>query len=89
MMAGTSRTRLGEAVNEIASQFGAVSFYKQAIEGLWQHGSTLYRDDPACLVVDVPDTAKNRKWMRAFKAKWKDRLRQVELWMVSYPIQIE
>jgi hypothetical protein len=80
---------LGEAVNEIVSQFGAVSFYKQAIEGHWQHGGTLYRDDLACVVVDVPDTVKNRKWMRAFKARWKERLQQLELWMVSYPIEIE
>jgi len=80
---------LGEVVNEIAAQFGAVSFYKQAIEGHWQHAGTTYRDDLACVVVDVADTVKNRKWMRAFKARWKERLQQLELWMVSYPIQIE
>ena len=80
---------LGEAVNEIVSQYGAVSFYKQAIEGHWQHDNRLYRDDLACIVVDVADTVKNRKWMRAFKTRWKDRLEQLELWMVSYPIDIE
>ena len=68
---------LGEAVNEIVSPFGAVSFYRQAIEGHWQHGSALYRDDLACLVVDVADTVKNRKWMKAFKARWKKRLEQL------------
>jgi hypothetical protein len=26
---------LGEAVNEIVSRFGAVSFYRQAVEGRW------------------------------------------------------
>jgi hypothetical protein len=80
---------LGEAVNEIVSRFGAASFYKQAIEGHWQHANTLYRDDLACVVVDVPDTVKNRKWMRAFKARWRERLQQLELWMVSYSIEIE
>ena len=61
---------LGEAVNEIVEQFGAVSFYKEAVEGKrWRHEETLYRDDLALLVVDVPDTAKNRKWMKAYKAK--------------------
>src|ERR1051325_11256989 len=73
---------LGEAVNEIVGQFGAASFYRQAIEGHWQHAGTLYRDDLACIVVDVADTVKHRKWMRAFKARWKDRLQQLELWMV-------
>jgi hypothetical protein len=80
---------LGEAVNEIVGQFGAVSFHKQTIEGHWQHAGTLYRDDLACIVVDIPDTATNRKWMKAFKTKWKKRLEQVELWMVSYRIEIE
>ncbi|MBY0514970.1 MAG: hypothetical protein K2P78_13775 [Gemmataceae bacterium] len=80
---------LGEAVNEIVGQFGAVSFYKEAVEGRWRHADTLYRDDLALLVVDVPDTAKNRKWMKAYKARWKARLDQLELWVVSYPIDIE
>ena len=46
---------LGEAVNEIVEQFGAVSFHKDAVEGHWRHDETLYRDDLALLVVDVPE----------------------------------
>lgn len=80
---------LGEALNDIVQQFGAVSFYKEAVEGRWRHEETLYRDDLALLVVDIPDTAKNRKWMKAYKARWKERLQQLEIWMVSYPIDIE
>ncbi len=80
---------LGEAANEVVEQFGAVSFYKQAVERHWRHEGTLYRDDLALLVVDVPDTAKSRKWMRAYKERWKRRLEQIDLWMVSYPIDIE
>ena len=80
---------LAEAVNEIVEQFEAASFFKEGVEGHWRHGATLYRDDLALVVVDVPDTAKNRKWMKAYKARWKARLEQLELWMVSYPIDIE
>jgi hypothetical protein len=78
---------LAEAVNQIADQFNAVTFYKQAAE--WRQGEAMFRDDLALLVVDVPDTATNRKWMKAYKAKWKKRLEQLEIWMVSYPIDIE
>ncbi len=49
----------------------------------------MFRDDLALLVVDIPDTAKNRKWMKEFKARWKQRLKQLEIWMVSYQIDIE
>ena len=80
---------LGEAVNEVVEQFNAVAFYKDAVEGRWRHDDTLYRDDLALVVVDVLDTAKNRKWMKAFKARWKQRLGQLEIWMVSYRIDIE
>ena len=31
---------LGEAVNETVEQFGAVSFYKEAVEGRWRHDET-------------------------------------------------
>jgi len=41
------------------------------------------------VVVDVPDTAKHRQWMRQFKGRWKARLEQLELWMVSYRIEVE
>jgi hypothetical protein len=80
---------LGEAVNEIVEQFNAATFYKEAVEGYWRHDETFFRDDLALLVVDVPDTAKNRQWMKAYKARWKQRLKQLEIWMVSYLIDIE
>ena len=39
--------------------------------------------------VDVPDAPKNRDWMRDFKERWRTRLEQLELWMVSYRIEVE
>ncbi len=80
---------IGRAMREIAEVFTGVSFETQIIEGLWRHGQTFYRDNHVRLVVDVPDTPKNRKWMKEFKARWKTRLGQIELWMVSYRIEIE
>lgn len=80
---------LAEAVLEIVDHFGAASYETQRVEGHWRHGGVLYRDDLVRLVVDVPDLVKNRKWMKQFKSRWKTRLRQLELWMVSYRIEIE
>jgi hypothetical protein len=39
--------------------------------------------------VDVPDSPRNRQWMKQFKDRWKVRLEQLELWMVSYRIEVE
>jgi hypothetical protein len=80
---------LAEAVLEIVDHFGAASYETQKVEGHWRHGGVLYRDNLVKLVVDVPDTVANRKWMKGFKGRWTARLGQVELWMVSYRIEIE
>jgi hypothetical protein len=80
---------LGEAVLEVVSQFGAASYETQRVEGHWRHSGTLYRDNLVRIVVDVPDTVKNRTWMRKLKLRWKARLEQLDLWIVSYRIEIE
>lgn len=80
---------LADAVLEVVRRFGAGSYEPQHIEGHWRHAGRTYRDDLVPIVVDVPDTAANRRWLKSFKQRWKTRLRQLELWMVSYPITIE
>lgn len=80
---------LAEAVLEIVDRFGAASYETQKVEGHWRHGGVLYRDDLVRLVVDLPDTPESRRWMREFKSRWRDRLEQIDLWLVSHPIEIE
>jgi hypothetical protein len=80
---------LADAVMEIVDHFGAASYETQKVEGHWRHGGVTYRDNLVKIVVDLPDLAKSRDWMRRFKARWKRRLEQVELWMVSYRIELE
>ena len=80
---------LADAVLEVVEQFGAASYETQRVEGHWRHAGVLYRDNLVRLVVDVPDTAKNRRWMKAFKDRWKTRLKQIDLWIVSYIVIIE
>jgi hypothetical protein len=80
---------IADAIDEIIDQFGSASFYKESVEGYWQHGGTLYRDDLGLIVADVPNDVKSRNWMKAFKARWKERLEQLEIWMVSYVIDVE
>lgn len=80
---------LAEAVLEVVDHFGAASYETQKVEGHWRYSGTLYRDNLVKVVVDVPDTAGNRRWMRQFKSRWKSRFEQLELWMVSYRIEVE
>lgn len=81
--------RLTEAVLEVAAHFGAASYETQKLEGHWRHGGVQYRDNLVRLIADVPDTTESRQWMKEFKGRWKTRREQVELWMVSHPIEVE
>jgi hypothetical protein len=80
---------LADAVLEIVDRFGAASYETQRVEGHWRYDGVHYRDDLVTLIVDVPDATPNRAWMREFKARWRKRLEQIDLWMVSYRIDIE
>jgi hypothetical protein len=80
---------ISRAILEIGDHFGAVSYETQIIQGHWQQAGVVYRDDLARIIVDVPDTKANRTWMKAFKARWKEQLERLEIWMISYRIEIE
>jgi hypothetical protein len=80
---------LAEAVLEIVDRFGAASYETQKIEGQWRSGGLLYRDNLVKIVVDVFDVPDNRQWMKEFKDRWKTRLEQLDLWLVSYSIDID
>ena len=80
---------LAEAVLEVVDRFGAASYETQKVEGHWRHGGVLYRDDLVRVVVDLPDSAEHREWIKEYKGRWKAKLEQLELWVVSYPIEIE
>jgi hypothetical protein len=80
---------VAEAVLEIVDHFGAASYETQKVEGHWRHGGVMYRDNLVRLVVDVRDSSRNRHWMKQFKDRWKTRLQQLQLWMVSYRIEFE
>ncbi len=80
---------LADAVLEIVGQFGAASYETQRVEGHWRHAETVYRDTLVRSVVDVPDSAKNSAWMKEFKRRWKKKLEQLDLWLVSYLVRID
>jgi hypothetical protein len=80
---------LAEAVLEVVERFGAASYETQKVEGHWRQGTVAYRDDLVRVVVDVPDAPEHREWVRDFERRWMVRLEQLDLWVVSHPIDIE
>ncbi len=87
-----STTLLAEAVLEIVDRFDAASYETQKVEGHWRYEGVLYRDNLVKIVIDTPDDEANREWMREYKSRWKDKLEQLEqldLWLVSYTIDVD
>ena len=80
---------LAEAVLEIVEKFDAASYETQKVEGHGRHQGILYRDNLVKIVIDAPDEEANREWMREYKARWKEKLEQLELWLVSYTIDVD
>ena len=80
---------LAEAVLEIVDHFGAASYETQKVEGHWRHGGVLIRDNLVKIVIDTPDSLSNRRWMKQYKDRWRSKLEQTELWMVSYAVEVE
>ena len=74
---------------ELARQFGAVSFFPETFRGMWIHQGQTYMDQNVRLFVDVEDTPENAAFFRQFKSVLKQRFRQIDIWMVSYEIRID
>jgi hypothetical protein len=80
---------LAAAVLEIVDHFDAVSYETQNVEGQWRHGGVIVRDNLAKIIVDVPDLVSNRRWMKQYRDRWRSMFEQVQLWMISYSVDVE
>ncbi len=73
---------------QLEQRFGAVSAETQAIHGLWHHEGQLYRDELARVFVDAPDTPDALQFFLEFKETLKVALKQIDIWMTTYPIEV-
>jgi hypothetical protein len=79
---------LGQTLQEIREQFGAVSAETQFIEGHWEHQGQVFRDRNIRVFVDVPDSAENQRFFVEFKERLKERFQQLDIWLTSYPLDV-
>jgi hypothetical protein len=77
-----------EAAEELLERFDGVTLEPQRLEGKWRHSGAVYRDNLVRFVVDVPDTRESRLWIESFKRRWKKRLRQLDIWIVTYRVGV-
>ena len=82
------RKLLGLALQEIVDKYDAASFEPVSVHGYWRSDGVLYRDSLSKIVIDIPNIPTNIEWMKAYKARWMNELDQLDIWLVSYEIDV-
>ncbi len=79
---------IADTILELRERFGAVSCETQVIRGMWEHEAEVYRDDLVRVFVDADDRPQSRSFFEQFKERLKTRFEQVDIWLVTYPIEV-
>jgi len=77
------------AVDELVNRFGGVTCERQILDGQWNNMGIRHEDQLVKVFIDIEDSLLNRNWMTEYKDRWKKKLQQKSLWMVTYPIEVE
>jgi hypothetical protein len=82
----------GEAVEQtredLIAQFGGLTILPDSVRGVWVHQGARYEDESLRVIVDVDDTPENRQFFLGLKPVLLQRFEQIEIYMVSYAIDV-
>jgi hypothetical protein len=73
---------------ELRDKFGAGSTESQSIRGHWNYQAELFKDELVRVFVDAADTPEHKAFFIEFKETLKQRFQQIDIWLVSYPIEV-
>jgi hypothetical protein len=77
-----------DALRELKNRFGGVSAETQDIRGFSVYSGQAFNDELVRLYVDVPDTPENWQFFEQFKEQLKARFEQVDIWLVTHPLEV-
>lgn len=73
---------------EVLDRFGALSYSPHAIMGVWTDQGMRYHDELFKLTVDIEDQPEHWRFIAHLKADLLTRFDQLEIYVVSYPIEV-
>jgi hypothetical protein len=79
---------LEQTREELVGRFGGLTGSPEAFLGIWIHDGTRCEEEMRRLTVDVDNTASNRKFFERLKATLRKRFEQIEIYIVSYLVDI-
>jgi hypothetical protein len=74
--------------DELATRFGGISGAPELFRGAWIDGGIRFEEEMRRLTVDVANTAANQRFFARCKATLRKRFKQVEIYIVSYLVDI-
>ncbi len=79
--------KFDQTAEELSEHFGGVTQDTVRITGTWKYGGTRYRDQLLRIRIDTNDPAAS-VYFRTAKALWKERFRQIDIWITAHEIEI-
>jgi hypothetical protein len=73
-------------ITELLARFDGMTMGPQHVAGIWQQDGVRYEDELLRFVVDVEDSEENQFFFVNFKTVLLERFQQIEIYIVSYPI---
>ena len=77
-----------QTCEEIAARFGGYSLSPYSVRGVWIHEGQRYEDQSLRLTTDAADTPENRQFFAEYKLTLRERFEQIEIYIVSYPVDV-
>jgi hypothetical protein len=78
---------IDQTATEIGDRFGGVSQDTVRVIGQWTYLGIRYQDELIRLRIDTDDAAA-RTYLKAQKEVWKERFRQIDLWITVLKVEV-
>jgi hypothetical protein len=79
--------KFDQTAEELCEHFGGITQDTVRVTGTWKYGGTRYRDILLRIRVDSNDPTASA-FLKASKEVWKERFRQIDIWITAHEIEI-
>jgi hypothetical protein len=71
-----------------ASDLARSPVKRRPFRGVWEHEGEIYRDDLVRVCVDADDRPASREFFVQFKERLKTQFEQLDIWLVTYLVEV-
>ncbi len=79
--------KFDQTAEELSERFGGITQDTVRITGTWKYGGARYRDNLLRIRIDTNEPAAI-DFFQARKELWKERFRQIDIWITAHEIEI-